>query len=68
MSKRTRRMHAAAFKPKVALAAVRNEGMLADLSKRFDVHLARSPPGRTNSFPEPPACSAPVRRLSPRSM
>jgi transposase-like protein len=38
MSKRPRRNHAPAFKAKVALAAVRNEGTLSELSKRFDVH------------------------------
>ena len=38
MPKRSRRNHAPAFKAKVALAAVRNECTLAELSKRFDVH------------------------------
>ena len=36
--KRPRRNHAPAFKANVALAAVQQEGTLAVLAKRFDVH------------------------------
>ena len=38
MSKRTRRNHTAAFKAKVALAAIKGEKTLAELSQQFDVH------------------------------
>jgi transposase len=36
--KRSRRNHTAAFKAKVALAAIKGEKTLAELSKEFDVH------------------------------
>ena len=38
MTRRPRRNHTLAFKPKVALAAVRGEQTLGELSHYFDVH------------------------------
>jgi len=38
MSRRPRRNHTAAFKAKVALAAIKGEKTLSDLAEQFDVH------------------------------
>jgi transposase-like protein len=38
MSRRPRRNHTAAFKAKVALAAVKGDRTLAQLAEQFDVH------------------------------
>ncbi|MDP3843775.1 MAG: hypothetical protein Q8Q81_14590 [Oxalobacteraceae bacterium] len=37
--KRTRRNHTAVFKAKVALAAIKGEKALAELSTQYDVHV-----------------------------
>ncbi len=39
--RRKRRNHSAAFKAKVALAAVKNDRTLAELAEQFDVHQIR---------------------------
>ena len=38
MTRRTRRNHSAAFKAKVALAAIKGERTIAQLADQFDVH------------------------------
>jgi transposase-like protein len=38
MSRRPRRNHSPAFKSKVALAAIKGEHTITELSQRFDVH------------------------------
>ncbi len=38
MTRRNRRNHSSAFKAKVALAAVKGERTLAELTEQFDVH------------------------------
>ena len=41
MTKRTRRNHSPAFKAKVALAAIKGERTIQQLSDQFDVHVSQ---------------------------
>ena len=61
MSKRPRRNHTAAFKAKVALAAVKGEKTLAELAQQFDVIPTRSLNGKPSFSMERPGCSARTR-------
>ena len=61
MSRPPRRNHAPAFKAKIALAAIKGEGTLAELAKRFDVHPAQVTGVRTN-------CSTAPSRSSRRAV
>jgi len=46
MSRRSRRNHSAAFKAKVALAAIKGDRTIAQLADQFDVHRTRSRRGK----------------------
>lgn len=53
MTRRSRRNHSAAFKAKVALAALKDNQTLGQLAERFDVHPNQTPPGRISSWSAP---------------
>jgi transposase len=50
MTRRPRRNHSPAFKAKVALAAIRGEQTLVELSQQFDVHANQINSGKTSSL------------------
>lgn len=52
MTKRNRRTHSAAFKAKVALAALKGDKTLAELAQQFDVHPNRITDWKTISRAE----------------
>ena len=66
MSRRTRRNHTAAFKAKVALAAVKGDRTLAELAEQFDVHPNQITPWKAQLEGAPRMCSVRRRHARPR--
>ena len=66
MSKRPRRNHSAAFKAKVALAAVKGDKTVAEIAQQYEVHPTRSPTGDDSCSIALPTCSAAHRRRASR--
>ena len=67
MTRRPRRNHSPAFKAKVALAAIRGEQTLVELSQQFDVHANQIKQwkdqlleGATGVFGDPPKEETPA--------
>ncbi len=66
MTRRPRRNHSPAFKAKVALAAIRGEQTLVELSQQFDVHANQIKQWKDQLLEGRRVCSAMTRRRSQR--
>ena len=58
--KRKRRNHSASFKAKVAVAAIRGDKTLAELSEQFDVHQNQIQDWRRQLLDKPIKISQPL--------
>ena len=66
MTRRARRNHSPAFEAKVALALIRGEQTLVELSQQFEVHANQIKNGKTSSLRERLASSAMTPRRNRR--
>ena len=66
MTRRPRRNHSPAFKAKVALAAIRGEQTLVELSQQFDVHANQIKQWKDQLLEGATVCSAMKRKRSRR--
>jgi len=66
MTRRPRRTHSPAFKAKVALAAIRGEQTLVELSRQFDVHANQIKQWKDQLLEGRPAFSAIKRNRNRR--
>lgn len=66
MTRRPRRNHSPAFKAKVALAAIRGEQTLVELSQQFDVHANQIKQWKDQLLRGRQVCSAMKRKRSRR--
>ena len=62
MVRRPRRNHSAVFKAKVAVAAIKGEKALIELSQDFDVHPNQIKNGAISFWKARPECSARPRK------
>ncbi|CDZ68380.1 Hypothetical protein NGAL_HAMBI2605_66710 [Neorhizobium galegae bv. orientalis] len=67
MTRRPRRNHSPAFKAKVALAAIRGEQTLVELSQQFDVHANQIKQWKDQLLEGAQAFSAMKRRRNRRA-
>jgi transposase len=68
MSRRPRRNHAAAFKAKLALAAIKGDRTLAELAEQFDVHPNQITSWKAQLGIPPPRAAFLNRFISPSLM
>ena len=68
MAKRPRRNHSSAFKAKVALAAIKGDKTIVELSEQFDVHANQITQWKNQLLERASERLTAIDRRNPRSM